>query len=90
MWKSQFRGGVIPSNNGSKCNRDGEASWSRGHHILARVLDVTSWNTDGKSSIRPFHVVPEVVQSDSWTRGEKKGKEPDEEGRAGIIILGNV
>lgn len=30
------------------------------------------------------------LQSGSWTKGEKKDKEPDEEGRPGVNVTGDV
>lgn len=62
MWKSQVRGGAIPGNNGSGCNRDGESSWSGGHPISAKVLNEISCDTSGMLSIRPIHVDTDVTQ----------------------------
>lgn len=61
-----------------------------GSSDLARVLNAMSHNTDDMLSIRPIHVDAEVIQSGRWIRSEKKGYEPDEEGRAGGIVPAKV
>lgn len=62
MWTSQVRGGAIPGNNGSGCNRDGASSWSGGHPVSAKILNETSCNTSGMLSIRTIHVDTDVTQ----------------------------
>ena len=83
--KSPFGAGVIPGDSGVKTLGAGRPA-EGGSSELARVLNATSHDAYGMLSIRPIHVDAEVIQSGRWIRSEKKGNEPDEEGRAGGIV----
>lgn len=61
-----------------------------GSSDFVQVLNATSCDTDGIISIRPIRLHTEVTQGDSRIRGEKKGNEPEEEGRADNIGPGKV
>lgn len=71
-----------------------EGGWgglgNRSHQTSVRALNGASCHTDGLLLGRPIRVDTDVTQGDSRIRGEKKGNEPDEEGRVGGIVPGKV
>ena len=71
-----------------------EGGWgglgNRSHQTSVRALNGASCHTDGLLLGRPIRVDTDVTQGVSRIRGEKKGNEPDEEGRVGGIVPGKV